>query len=408
MRRKTRRERGISLIEALVALAVMGFGTLGVLGVQTTLRMNGDIAKQRSEAVRIAQETIERARAYTDMDAFRDEIIDSAPAIVPGYEVANAIYRVQTEVEAPANQNDPRMKSIAVTVSWTDRTNQMQSLRLMSAVHGAPPGLAGSLALPADSGPVRNPGGRHPAIPREAVPSLQQAGTSSFTPPGANEVRWDFSNLTGFITQICVADACTPLDARLLAGYVRFATAAAIGNRQPTGADAEVPPGIAFAMDVAVNQTLPILADRGGRLASCYQRFDAGLGIVYFCAVPVGDTGAWSGRSVLVHPDITNVFGETAAAKLRICRYTPYREHRAVGPNPNTQMRNDEHPLDYAGVRVSLINQNFLVIQAGDDTINFDCPDDIDDPDVAGDEADDDPPASPYLSGRTWHHQPAN
>jgi Tfp pilus assembly protein PilV len=414
MRVRRSRIRGISLIEAMVALAVMAFGTLGVLGVQTTLRLNADIAKQRNEAVRIGQETIETARSFEavrsvdpDADTWAG-IVDTVVDPVLGYTVANTSYRVETRVEEAAGLHDPRAKTVVVDVSWKDRSGQDQSIQLSSSIHGVPPALAGSLALPTDSGPVRNPGERHPAIPRDAVPSLQDPGTSSFTPPGADEVRWDFSNLTGYITQICVADACTPLNARLLAGYVRFATAAAIGNRQPVGADAEVPPGIAFAMDVAVNQTLPILADRGGRLASCYQRLEAGLGISYFCAIPVGDTGAWSGRSVLVHPDITAVFGEAAVTKLRVCRYTPYRAHRAVGPNPNTQMRNDEHPLDYAGVRTSLINQNFLVIQAGNDAVAFDCPDDIDDPDVVGDEADDDAPASPFLSGRTWHHQPAN
>ncbi len=61
-------ERGVSLIEALVALVVMTFGTLAVLGVQSTLRMNGDTARQRAEAVRIAQETIERRRSFAKFD----------------------------------------------------------------------------------------------------------------------------------------------------------------------------------------------------------------------------------------------------------------------------------------------------------------------------------------------------
>ena len=47
-----------------LAKDVMAFGTLAVLGVQGSLRMNADIAKQRSEAVRIAQELIEQRRAY--------------------------------------------------------------------------------------------------------------------------------------------------------------------------------------------------------------------------------------------------------------------------------------------------------------------------------------------------------
>ena len=59
-----RAARGVSLVEALVALAVMAFGMLAVAGIQGMLRLNSDVAKQRSEAVRIAQEQIEQLRAF--------------------------------------------------------------------------------------------------------------------------------------------------------------------------------------------------------------------------------------------------------------------------------------------------------------------------------------------------------
>ena len=402
MRRMARPPRGVSLIEAMVALAVMAFGTLGVLGVQTTLRLNADVAKQRNEAVRIAQETIEAARSFelvrsddADVDTWAG-IVDTVVDPVPGYTVANTSYRVETRVEEAAGLHDPRAKTVVVDVSWTDRSNQPQSIRLSSSVHGVPPALAGSLALATDTGPLRNPGRRHPAIPPDAE-APQQDGTSRYAPPGADGVRWVFNNVTGYITQMCLADACTPVDARLLAGHVRFATAAAIDGREPVGADAEVPPGVAFPVGMTVHQTLPTLANRGGRSPTCYQRLDAGLGAVaYFCAVPVGATGAWSGRSLVLHPDIAANLGETSAAKLRICRYTPYREHRTVGPNRATQMRNDEHPLDYADVRSSLINQNFLVINAGNGIDAFDCP------------TDEDGSGTPFLDGRTYRHQPAS
>ena len=65
IRNLTRRQRGVSLIEALLALLVMALGMLGMVGVQSSLRHSSDVAKQRSEAVRIAQLEVERWRAFT-------------------------------------------------------------------------------------------------------------------------------------------------------------------------------------------------------------------------------------------------------------------------------------------------------------------------------------------------------
>ena len=64
-----RRIRGVSLVEALVALAVMSIGMLALVGVQSTMRLNSDLAKQRTEATRIASEEIERMRSFISLGA---------------------------------------------------------------------------------------------------------------------------------------------------------------------------------------------------------------------------------------------------------------------------------------------------------------------------------------------------
>ncbi len=435
MRFARARSRGISLIEAMVALAVMAFGTLGVLGVQTTLRLNADIAKQRNEAVRIGQETIEAARSFelvrsddANIDTWAG-IVDAVVDPVLGYTVANTSYRVETRIEEATGLHDPRVKTMVVDVSWKDRSDQDQSIRLNSSVHGVPPALAGSLALPTDSGPVRNPGGRHPSIPREAVPSLQDAGKSIFTPPGADEVRWVFDNSTGMITSICMpADSCTAASAFLLAGYVRFATDA-LG--QPLPSQAENPTGPALPINVQMAQTAPVAAT-----VECFEQTVAGA-LRYFCAVPAGTVTPlrWSGRSTLTDLTLAASAADNDSAAYRVCRYTPVRGcHEVVGPlpprvppdppyppeadsliwgmpdatasctepapqtvppTPSRILRNVDHPLDYDKVTGALTNQNFLVIRAGDGTDDaFECP---------GDDA-----GTPYVNGNTWHHQPAN
>ncbi|MEQ1804904.1 MAG: pilus assembly protein PilV, partial [Burkholderiaceae bacterium] len=63
--RTRRAQRGTTLLEGLVAFLVLSLGMLSVVRVQTQMRLNTDVARQRSEAVRIAQEDIERLRAFS-------------------------------------------------------------------------------------------------------------------------------------------------------------------------------------------------------------------------------------------------------------------------------------------------------------------------------------------------------
>ena len=60
-------------------------------------------------------------------------------------------------------------------------------------------------------------------------------------------------------------------------------------------------------------------------------------------------------------------------------------------------MSNEEHPLDYVNVRTSLVNQNFLMIGAGDGTTAFTCPNETDSTGVLE-----------FIDGDTYRHQPAS
>ena len=412
MRATRSRSRGISLVEALVALAVMAFGTLAVLGVQTSLRLNGDIAKQRSEAVRIAQETMEDLRSFQSLNDYRNRIASAADQAVQGYATANTTYTLTTRVTdtAAADPAHPRRKGVVVQVDWLDRSGQAQRVQLNGLIEGTLPALAGSLSVPATRSIVRQPGGRHPAIPRSAVPAQDGTDSSKFAPPGSADTWWVFDNVTADITRICSDEAlvnCVAIDARLLRGFVRFATAAA----PPTAANALVPPGNAQAVGVVVQQTWPAAAN-----VACFEADIDASTREYFCAIEVEAPGNWTGKAVVdIAPLAANVADSDAAA-YRVCRYTPVAGcHPAVGseiwgfpgetasciepspqtnpPTPGRLMRNEEHPLDYDNVSGPLVDQNFLVVRAGNGLAAYDCPGDI-----AGD----------FLDTNTWHHQPSN
>ncbi len=406
--------RGVSLIEALVALAVMAFGMLGIVAIQASLRNNADIARQRTEAARFANEFIEEARAYSVVSttggkrAFDDIVTDPGTTL----NGTNASYnRVVTVTDSP----DFRFKTLHARVTWTDRSNVTQEVELSSVIHRTPPELAMSLAIPpANAWPL----GRHPAIPPGAI---DNGTTSQFTPPasagGGPAPTWVFSNTTGVVIQTCVGAACTSGLGYLLHGRVFFATSA----NPATPHESEAPPdGAIPGLDVAVTLLPPPPPPPGitpSNYASpvCYLEYLPSAGapkaVQYYCLLmmPAGVMPVrwWSGHADLVVPTawpLASSIADASAGRYRVCRYTPHRVLNATAgttyqpsPPPVVPPRtiyNEEHPLHYVRVGQSLVNQDFLVIRAGNGALAFDCPDDD--------------TGTPAVNGSTWHHQPAS
>lgn len=272
-------QRGVSLIEAIVAMAVMAFGMMAVVGLQTTLRQNSDIAKQRSEAVRIAEEAIEQWRAFSIMGATSGSSVGYGDIQTPGTDTTivpdalnmfNTTFTLKRTVSAfpgvvpgsfPATAAG--LKSLRVEVSWVDRNGQPQSVTLDSIIAAADPALSGILTMAPPGGglPSNPPLGRNPVIPVGAED--RDGGNKSIFIPGSG-VLWVFDNLTGVIVGVCntvvtgqsqVTDADTQACVASttgfglpLSGYVRFAT----GMVQPTAADAEFPTSRALNLDVVL------------------------------------------------------------------------------------------------------------------------------------------------------------
>ena len=413
--------QGVSLIEALVALAVMAFGILGVVGMQMTLRATADGSKQRAEAVRIAQAALEQARAYSVLDtpdppdgrrAYADAQ-DRGPIEVTGI-ATNTTFTLSVDTTDHFVAPDaPRSRTIAVNVTWPDRTGATQAVDLRTVLAGVAPEVAGSLGAPRErTAGERGRGGRHPAIPRLAID--QGDGTSRFSPPGGGDgLVWVFDNITAVIKSVCEppGDVCVDTNALLLAGYVRFAVQSSWSP--PTGADAEIPPSMRpFAVEVQVQRTAPSELS-----IDCFESQRTSH-VAYYCAIPVSPTAPslWSGRAVLSFGDFTIADpalagSETSSSAYRVCRYTPVRNCQpTVGstiwgdpnetaactgssPTPSRLMTNLDHPLDYADVATSLVNKNFLVIRAGNGSTAFECP---------GDDT-----STPFVNGNTWRHQPS-
>jgi len=366
--------RGVSLIEAVVAVGVMAFGMLAVVGLQVTLRTNGDLSKQRAEAVRIAQQSIEEWRAFVAIEAtpivvdYQELISDGAAVNVPGI---NATYaRTRTITVSPGGS--PPMKTLAVAVNWVDRNGATQSVLLNSVIAGVAPDLAGSLAVPTDGVTGLKPLGRSRAIPLLAK---DLGSVSGFMPPQpvGGGVTWVFDNVSGLITGVCnlpgrttptlvaadVAACSANTLAQLLRGYVRFASVMAV----PNATQAETPTGLPLDLNISLSLTSvpvhpqpPICFDDAEAVALAAV---PGASVSYYCAVFSNLVGTWSGRSRVV-PLGWNI--GAAAGEYTVCRYTP------PAPDDLAGGKNKDHPLDYTQpgsvAFSSLSGQNFLVTSA--------------------------------------------
>jgi Tfp pilus assembly protein PilV len=408
MRVTHKSSRGVSLVEAMVALAVMAFGMLAVVGVQSTLRLNADVAKQRSEATRLGQEKLDDLRSFTAIDGaggYSERVADSGPTAFTDL-VTNTTYSVQSKV---VTYTDPPARALRVTVSWTDRAGGPQEVVLASAIAAAAPGLSGTLAVRpgiAAAAPVRRPFKRHPTIPVQA----RDFGTSSaFVLPGLTWISIVFNNATGVITGVCDFNTATnstiaPSDialcsnntvGQLLSGFVRFQRRT--DGPELTAADAENPigPTMDLTMVVTLSSTGHPHSPFCGDDTSVLSEGNGQIFATYYCVVYSNNSGVWSGINNLL-PRFNNLSGDWfisgdssggpgADSLYRVCRYTSAADDSQPVPN-------QDHPRNYTDVSGNLTNQNFMVISS-----RKHCP-----TDVAAD-----PSAGDFVNSNTLQHQPA-
>jgi type IV pilus modification protein PilV len=219
-----RTARGFTLVEVLVALIVLAFGMMALAGFQTTLSANSDLAKQRTEATRLAQEKLEELRsfeqiasatgkfAYADLSTGND-----TPATTSNTAYARSWVFSGSAADA--------WRSTTVSVAWTDRGGEAHTVRLESVIARTETADVGALSLPTVHGGIlRRPQRRDLGVP---VPALSIGGGRSTAAFGA---QWMvFADNTGEVTALCATQptfgqtdfsGCTPLTGYLLAGFI--------------------------------------------------------------------------------------------------------------------------------------------------------------------------------------------
>jgi Tfp pilus assembly protein PilV len=153
-RRRPPRQRGVTLVEALLAFLALSLGLLGIARVHAEMRAHADLARQRGEAMRIAQARMETLRGFVVLGesatsrAYAD-IAAHAPASVPG---TTTLYVVERRVETIA---DGLASSVTVVVRWRGRGGEPQRATLSSIVARSEPALEAAAPAPSPEAPPR-------------------------------------------------------------------------------------------------------------------------------------------------------------------------------------------------------------------------------------------------------------
>jgi Tfp pilus assembly protein PilV len=352
-------QRGVSLLEALVALVVMSFGMLALAAMQLSLSRAADVAKQRSEAVRIAQERIELARSFTSLAAGAGVDWTSLQTDVasPATVTTNTIYNVTVAMGGTVAD---AARPISVQVAWNDRAGEAQAVSLASVISQTDPRDPGFVGNPLPlNRPLKRPKNRNINIP---IPAIYLGSQTSATQFDANYVAI-FSNLTANVVQICNPNqanatasdinaaiasgtACISYNGYIVAGYVgRTGTSivwpsginhtSVTRNTAPTGTNS----GIRCLYGDATNQNSGslITADNGYKY--------------YICVIPLQTPFTWSGT--------VRLGGVPTTGNYIVCRYQ-YTQ--------TTVTANERNIQPYVSVDASIDEQNYLVTTSNNNT----------------------------------------
>lgn len=382
---RRRQQRGFTIIEALIALAIMGFGILGLAGLQAALSRNADVAKQRTEAMRLAQEKIEEYRSFTGFASTAVAASQSVPASNTGLnwnalkasdsDVPSNNYKTNAEYKRSwslSGTEADAMRSLTVNVEWLDRTGEKSNVSLTSIIAKSNPADAGFLGFPLPLNTnLKRPKNRNLDIP---IPSVDLGDGKSAVKFQDNGKFLLFDNITGDVAEICtpnftsainnatiistLTDAnnrnCTAVKGYILAGYV-----SRLKGNNVTGAlsDAEwnaIENGLGIDYSL-VNRDPATSAQISCQFGNAINQNDNTVIAnykYYICLIPWAATDSspytWSGTIRISGPTAWNNVGNV----YYVCRY----QYTKPADDPN--MRNVQ---PYAAVNKSIDQQNYLI-----------------------------------------------
>jgi hypothetical protein len=387
-----RRQRGISIVESLVAFVVVAAATAAAAQLQSRLQLAGDVARERSEGVRIATEAIEDMRSFVAVDGSAGErtyaAIASGESSVDASSASSSrgSYRIERRID---DAGFGATKSARVSVRWNDRGGGAHEVVLDSFIAAVAPAYSGSLGLGvgAIAAAPRGPADRAPGVPLTAR-NLGD-GRSVWKPVESGPIALVFDNRSGAVVGRC--DGVAPTTATrdlsaaslaacasgrwlLVAGTIRFSSAAP--PSATAAGDASLPTRVAITLRDGVypapaacfgeaKKTDRSVVDGGLQIIDVPVDASAGAAaepddggdrfIAWHCIVAPRPDGRWSGRIELVAEGWT--IGGSGAAR-RVCRY--------VGTGAEAIDANIASGGADIDVGAALIGRNFLVVRGSE------------------------------------------
>jgi type II secretory pathway component PulJ len=124
-RRRTDDQGGFSLIEALIAFAILSLGLMGLAKLQMQVFKNATHSKTQTAAVNLAQQKLEELRA----SAYED--IASGGDLPPSRHGDNALFIREWTVEDHGSLD---YKVVSVTTGWQTIEQETESVTLTSFI----------------------------------------------------------------------------------------------------------------------------------------------------------------------------------------------------------------------------------------------------------------------------------
>ena len=127
-----KREGGFSLIDMLIALAILAIGMLAVARMQLATVKNTTVGNLTTQATMLAQAKMEQIKNTQDITTLADEVEPDLDA--DGN--AGGIYTRTTTITIPAAPLDTSLRTVRVEVSWASVHGGERRITLNSVTHG--------------------------------------------------------------------------------------------------------------------------------------------------------------------------------------------------------------------------------------------------------------------------------